>query len=311
MKDKGLVIKSAGSTYTIRTSGSIDIECKLVGKYRLEELRSTNPVVVGDWVEFTLEKGEKLGRITCVNSRKNYIIRKATKLSKSHQIIASNIDLLMLMVTVTHPVTYPEFIDRYLVSAEAYNIPAVLLINKIDLYGTKEKKILSEWKKIYGNIGYDCIESSVTDNINIDSIKDRLKSKVTLIAGNSGVGKSTLINLIEPGLNLKTSGISDYHKSGKHTTTFAEMFEMKLGGYIIDTPGIRGFGITDMENERLFHYFPEFFRISARCKYHNCIHVNEPDCAVIQAIESGELSPSRYNSYLNLLEEQKNTSKYR
>ncbi len=311
MQGKGLVIKSAGSTYTIRASGSIPVKCKLVGKYRLEDLKSTNPVVVGDWVEFSLEKGEQIGRITGVDERKNYIIRKSAKLSKSYQIIAANIDRLLLMVTVTHPLTYPEFIDRYLVTAEAYNVPSILLINKVDLYGTNEKGILKEWKEIYKSAGYSCIECSATEGINIDRIKDLLKGKVTLIAGNSGVGKSTLINAIEPGLKLKTTEISGYHKSGKHTTTFAEMFELSQGGYIIDTPGIRGFGMTDMENEPLFHYFPEIFRVSARCKYHNCIHVNEPDCAVIQAIESGEISVSRYNSYLNLLEEQKNASKYR
>jgi ribosome biogenesis GTPase / thiamine phosphate phosphatase len=311
MKGKGLIIKSAGSTYTVRTSGSVEIECKLVGKYRLEELRSTNPVVVGDLVEFTLENGEQIGRINAVDSRKNYIIRKSTNLSKSHQIIASNIDLLMLMVTVSRPVTYPEFIDRYLVSAEAYNIPAVLLINKIDLYGQKEKKTLEDWKDIYESIGYPCIDCSVKENTNIESIMKLLKDKVTLIAGNSGVGKSTLINRIEPGLQLKTDEISKYHKSGKHTTTFAEMFELSLGGYVIDTPGIRGFGITDMEDEPLFHYFPEIFNASANCKYNNCNHINEPDCAVIQSIESGQISVSRYNSYLNLFEEQKNASKYR
>lgn len=311
MQGKGLIIKSAGSTYTVRTSGSVNIECKLAGKYRLEELRSTNPVVVGDLVEFTLETGEQIGRIYNVGSRKNYIIRKSTKLSKSHQIIASNIDLLMLMVTVSHPVTYPEFIDRYLVSAEAYNIPAVLLINKTDLYGEKENKTLEEWKHIYESVGYPCIDCSVKENTNIESIVKLLKGKVNLIAGNSGVGKSTLINRIEPGLKLKTDKISSYHKSGKHTTTFAEMFELSKGGYIIDTPGIRGFGITDMEDEPLFHYFPEIFKASAHCKYNNCNHVNEPDCAVIQSIENGQISASRYNSYLNLLKEQKNTSKYR
>ena len=311
MEGKGLVIKSAGGTYTVRTSGSTAIECKLAGKYRLEGLRSTNPVVVGDRVEFTLGKGEQIGRITRVDSRKNYIIRKATKLSKSHQIIASNIDSLMLMVTVTHPVTYPEFIDRYLVAAEAYTIPAILLINKIDLYGKKEEETLEEWKDIYESIGYTCIPCSVKNNENIDRIKNLLTGKITLIAGNSGVGKSTLINVIEPGLELKTGEISNYHKSGKHITAFAEMFQLSQGGYIIDSPGIRGFGMTDMENEPLFHYFPEIFSISAQCKYHNCIHVNEPGCAVIQAIESGGVSLSRYNSYLNLLEEQKNASKYR
>jgi ribosome biogenesis GTPase len=246
-----------------------------------------------------------------VEERKNYILRKSTKLSKAHQIIASNIDCLMLMVTVDHPVTYPEFIDRYLVSAEAYNIPATLLINKIDLHTAGDRQRAGEWKEIYEKIGYSCIKCSVEKNINIDTIKERLKGRVTLLAGNSGVGKTTLINLIEPGLDLKTREISASHNSGKHTTTFAEMIELKQGGYLIDTPGIRGFGITDMEDEPLFHYFPEIFRISASCKYHNCIHVNEPDCSVIQAVESGEISPSRYNSYLNLLSEQKNTDKYR
>jgi ribosome biogenesis GTPase len=311
MEGKGLVIKSAGGTYTIKASGSLSIVCKLAGKYRLEELRSTNPVVVGDWVDFILEKGEKLGRITGVEERKNYILRKSTKLSKAHQIIASNIDCLMLMVTVDNPVTYPEFIDRYLVSAEAYNIPATLLINKVDLHTARDKQRAEEWKEIYEKVGYPCIECSVEENINIDTIKERLKGRVTLLAGNSGVGKTTLINLIEPGLDLKTREISASHKSGKHTTTFAEMIGLSQGGYLIDTPGIRGFGITDMDDEPLFHYFPEIFRISANCKYHNCIHVNEPDCSVIQAIESGEISQSRYNSYLNLLSEQKNTDKYR
>ena len=311
MEGKGLVIKSTGNTYSVRISGSVPVECKLAGKYRLEELKSTNPVVVGDWVEFILERGEKIGRITGVESRKNYIIRKSAKLSKSHQIIAANIDQLLLMVTVSRPVTHAEFIDRYLVSAEAYSIPAILLINKTDLYGNKEKAVQESWMEIYGRIGYLCIECSVRENINVGRISDLLHGKVSLLGGISGVGKSTLINRIEPGLNLKTADISQTHKTGKHTTTFAEMFELHNGGYIIDTPGIRGFGMTDMESEPLFHYFPEIFRVSAGCRYHNCIHVNEPDCAVIQAVEIGEISSSRYGSYLNLLEEQRNVSKYR
>lgn len=311
MKGRGLVIKSAGSMYTVRTDGSNDLDCMLAGKYRLEGLRSTNPVVVGDRVEYILEEGEMKGRITGVEERKNYIIRKAAKLSKSHQIIASNIDQVLLMVTVIHPVTHPEFIDRYLVSAEAYNIPAVILINKSDLYGDREKATLEEWKSIYTGAGYRCMETSLIRNDNPDLLREMIKGKISLVAGNSGVGKSSLINIIEPGLNLKTAGISDYHKSGRHTTTFAEMFQLETGGYLIDTPGIRGFGITDMENEPLFHYFPEIFRASAGCKYHNCLHINEPDCAVLQALESGQISFSRYNSYLNLLEEQKNSSKYR
>jgi ribosome biogenesis GTPase len=215
------------------------------------------------------------------------------------------------MVTVIKPVTHTEFIDRYLVTSEAYNIPAILLINKTDLYTRKERETSEAWQRIYKTIGYGCFECSLESGENLDQIKSMLQGKVSLLAGNSGVGKSTLINLIEPSLNLKTREISRSHKSGKHTTTFAEMFALGIGGFIIDTPGIRGFGITDMEDEPLYHYFPEFFRISSQCKYHNCIHVNEPQCAVLGAVESGEISPTRYKSYLNLLEEQQEGSKYR
>jgi len=308
---QGRIIKSTGSSYLVWSENKLRIECKITGKYRLEDLRSTNPVVVGDWVHFSLSREEKIGRITEVLPRKNYIIRKSPKLSKSHQIIAANLDQLLLMVTVSHPVTFPEFIDRYLVSAEAYNISATLLINKTDLYTETEKEKLSEWKQIYEKIGYPVFKSTLTCGNTPAFLKDLLKDRVTLLAGISGVGKTSLINLLEPGLDLKTAEISDSHKSGKHTTTFAEMFELDFGGFIIDTPGIRGFGITDMEEEPLFHYFPEVFRISAQCKFHNCIHVNEPDCAVIQAVESGDISSTRYRSYMNLLEEQSNASKYR
>ena len=311
MERKGLVIKSAGSTYMVRSESEGDIECKLTGRYRLEGSRSTNPVVVGDHVDYVLEPGEKMGRITDVKSRKNYIIRKSTKLSKSHQIIASNIDQLLLLVTVIRPVTHPEFIDRYLVSAEAYSIPPVILINKSDLYSREENQVKDEWIGIYESAGYECFECSVESGQNIDRIRDLLKEKVSLVAGNSGVGKSSLINLIEPGLSLKTEKISEYHKSGKHTTTFAEMFQLTMGGYIIDTPGIRGFGITDMEDEPLFHYFPEIFKTSKDCRFNNCLHINEPGCAVINAVENGDLHHSRYNSYLNLLVEQKDSGKYR
>lgn len=311
MEGEGRVIKSTGSSYLVRSAAAVLTECVISGKYRLEGLRSTNPVVVGDWVRFSSREGEKLGRISDVLPRKNYIIRKSTKLSKSHQIIASNIDQLLLMVTVINPVTHAEFIDRYLVTAEAYNIPATLLINKTDLYGKAEKRTLEQWRRIYEEIGYGCFECSLEKMVNLDQIKSVLKEKVSLLAGNSGVGKSTLINIIEPSLNLKTQEISQSHKSGKHTTTFAEMFELGIGGFIIDTPGIRGFGITDMEDEPLYHYFPELFKLSSGCKYHNCIHVNEPECAVVQSVESGKISLSRYKSYLNLLEEQQDSSKYR
>jgi ribosome biogenesis GTPase len=215
------------------------------------------------------------------------------------------------MATVIKPATHAEFIDRYLVTAEAYNIPAVLLFNKTDLYGEAEKRTLTEWQEIYETIGYRCIDCSLETKVNLDPVKSVLREKVTLLAGNSGVGKSTLINVLEPRLNLKTREISQSHKSGKHTTTFAEMFELSMGGYVIDTPGIRGFGITDMEDEPLYHYFPELFKVSAGCRYHNCIHVNEPECVVLQSVESGDISLSRYKSYLNLLEEQQDNSKYR
>ena len=238
---KGRIIKSTGSSYLVGSENNLRVECKITGKYRLEDLRSTNPVVVGDWVHFSLSGSEKIGRITEVLPRKNYIIRKSTKLSKSHQIIAANLDQLLLMVTVSHPVTFPEFIDRYLVSAEAYNIPAILLINKTDLYTELDMEKLSEWKRVYEKIGYPVLKSSLTCGTVPGSLKDRLKDRVSLLAGISGVGKTSLINILEPSLNLKTEEISDFHKSGKHTTTFAEMFELNHGGYIIDTPGIRGF----------------------------------------------------------------------
>ena len=308
---KGRVIKSTGSYYHVISDDGARVECRIAGKYRLEGLRSTNPVVVGDLVEYKLAAGEDMGRILEVLPRRNYIIRKSTKLSKAHQIIASNIDRLLLMVTVSHPVTHPEFIDRYLVSSEAYNIPSELLINKTDLYGDVELETMAGWKRIYESIGYRVYSSSLKEGMIPQRLGKSFRKGVTLIGGLSGVGKSSLINAIDPGLGLRIREIADVHGSGKHTTTFAEMFDLTGGGFVIDTPGIRGFGMTDMEDEPLFHYFPEIFRVSAGCKFHNCIHVSEPDCAVIQAVENGKVSLSRYRSYLGLLEEQQNASKYR
>jgi ribosome biogenesis GTPase len=311
MSEEGRVIKTTGNTYTIFTSEMEKMECKLAGRYRLEDLKSTNPVVVGDMVLFERITADEQGRIIDVLERKNYIIRKSSNLSKTYQVVAANIDQLILMSTIAYPKTYPEFIDRYLVTAEAYNIPAILVFNKIDLYNQEQLDELEEFMNIYTKISYPCYAISSLKKNDLSNLEKLFEDKITLVAGNSGVGKSTFINALFPGLNLKTQEISDHHQKGKHTTAFVEMFPLPDNGYVIDTPGIKGFGIIDMENEPLFHYFPEFFRISKDCKYHNCIHVNEPDCAVIDALEKGKIALSRYKSYLSLLDEQKDTSKYR
>ena len=249
MAEKGQVIKSTGNLYTVITSGKEKVDCKLTGRYRLEDLKSTNPVTVGDWILFERATGEKIGRIKEVLERKNYIIRKSSNLSKTYQIIASNIDQLFLMVTVEYPKTFPEFIDRYLVTAEAYNIPCIIIFNKIDLYNQAQLDEVEKLKNIYSRIGYSCYSICALDKSNLEVISGLFNTKITLVAGNSGVGKSTLLNTIFPELNLKINEISDLHKKGKHTTTFAEMFPIPGGGFVIDSPGIKGFGLTDMENE--------------------------------------------------------------
>ena len=311
MSEKGQVIKSTGNLYTVITTSKEKVDCKLAGRYRLEDLKSTNPVTVGDWILFERVAGEKIGRIKEVLERKNYIIRKSSNLSKTYQIIASNIDQLFLMVTVEYPKTFPEFIDRYLVTAEAYNIPCIIIFNKIDLYNQAQLDEVEKLKNIYCRIGYSCYSICALDKSNLEVISGLFNTKITLVAGNSGVGKSTLLNTIFPELNLKINEISDLHKKGKHTTTFAEMFPIPGGGFVIDSPGIKGFGLTDMENEPVYHYFREFFTISRDCKFHNCLHINEPECAVIKALEDGKISLSRYNSYISLLNEQKQSDKYR
>jgi ribosome biogenesis GTPase len=311
MEEKGLVIKSTGNLYTVITSGKEKVDCKLTGRYRLEDLKSTNPVTVGDWIIFERKPGEQIGRIKEVLERKNYIIRKSSNLSKTYQLIASNLDQLILMATVEYPKTFPEFIDRYLVTAEAYSIPSIILFNKMDLYNQDQLDEVKGLMEIYSRIGYPCYSISALKRSSLETIRKLLDQKITLIAGNSGVGKSTLLNSLFPELNLKIDDISDYHKKGKHTTTFVEMFPLPEGGYVIDSPGIKGFGLIDMENEPLFHYFPEFFSTSRDCKFHNCLHINEPGCAVIKAVKDGKISISRYNSYLSLLEEQDQSDKYR
>lgn len=299
---KGLIIKSTGSWYSVKDmeTGKL-ISCNIRGKLRIQGIKSTNPVAVGDMVEYDVFENSETGVIKNVLDRRNYIIRKSTNLSKQTHIIAANIDQAILMVTIAHPETYTIFIDRFLITAEAYEIPAKLIFNKTDLYNEKQTEYLNELIRIYRNAGYECIAISVKDKTNIEIISQLLKNKTSLIAGNSGVGKSSLINLIDSNLKLKTSEISDYHKSGKHTTTFAEMYELSNGGYIIDTPGIRGFGLHDVKNEELFHFFPEIFKISKGCKYYNCTHHHEPGCAVINAVEDGKISLLRYENYLSIL----------
>ncbi len=314
--NKGIVIKSTGSWYTVKelknnqlspegiSDDSRVVPCKIRGNYRIRGIRATNPVTVGDYVDFEIIDEGKSGLITHILERKNYIIRRSSNLSKEYQLLAANVDQAWLMVSLTSPKTYLEFIDRFLVTTEAYSIPVVILFNKIDLYDEGLKEELHYTKYIYENAGYECLEISVKDMINIEKVKKKMKNRLNVIAGNSGVGKSTLLNVFDPSLNLKTKLISEAHKSGTHSTTFAEMFEMPFGGFIIDTPGIRGFGLIDFDKDELFHYFPEIFHASANCKFHNCSHVHEPGCAVIKAVEEGEISESRYISYLNMLEDE-------
>ncbi|MDR1171022.1 MAG: ribosome small subunit-dependent GTPase A [Bacteroidales bacterium] len=301
--EKGIVIKSTGSWYTVRKDGGGCVECKLKGRLRTEGIRSTSPVVAGDRV--LLEDD----LIRDIEPRRNYLIRKSTNLSKQSHIIAANVDMAFLTVTFRLPETPVEFIDRFLVAAEAYRIPVCLVFNKIDLFSPKEMVHVKHFEDIYRTIGYQTIETSATGSIGIDALRQAVAGKVSVVAGLSGAGKSSLINAVDPGLHARVGDMSDYHKSGKHTTTFAEMFPLKGGGYIIDTPGIRGFGLIHIEKEELYHFFPEIFKISAGCTFHNCLHINEPGCAVMEAAENGEISESRYRSYLNIMEDPQ--SKYR
>ncbi len=307
--EKGLVIKNTGSWYVVKTEDGRQIECKIKGNFRLKGIRSTNPIAVGDRVRIVLNP-EGTAFITEIEDRKNYIIRRASNLSKQSHIIAANLDLCMLVVTVNYPETSTIFIDRFLASAEAYRVPVALIFNKTDLYSEDELRYLDGLINLYTHIGYPCFRISALNNEGINEIKEELKGKITLFSGHSGVGKSTLINAILPEANLKTGEISTAHNKGMHTTTFSEMFPVEGEGYIIDTPGIKGFGTFDMKDEEVGHYFKEIFEFSAHCKYGNCTHRHEPGCAVREAVENHYISESRYASYLNILED-KEEGKYR
>lgn len=297
---KGLVIKSTGSWYGVLIEENKIINCRIKGKFRTLDIKTTNPIAVGDHVDIELEPEQETGLITVLHPRKNYIIRKSINLSKQAQIIAANLDQAFLIVTLASPRTSLGFIDRFLVTAEAYDIPAKLIFNKLDLFSDDGLTILKEYQSIYEQAGYPCYSVSAIQQTNLDQIIDLLKDKVSLVSGHSGVGKSTLINALLPGHELKTGEISDWSDKGKHTTTFAEMFNLPFGGYLIDTPGIRELGVFDIEKQELGRLFPEIRKLMSDCRFHNCRHINEPGCAVLQALENGEFESSRYDSYLSI-----------
>ena len=306
----GLVIRNTGSWYTVKIDGTDNtVEAKVKGNFRLKGIRSTNPIAIGDKVEF-IPQPDGTALISAIDDRKNYIIRKATNLSKQSHIIAANLDQCFLIVTVAQPETSTTFIDRFLATAEAYRVPVVLVFNKIDVLNEEEQEYLNSMIDLYEYVGYKCLKVSAKTGAGVDAVAEELKGKVTLLSGNSGVGKSTLINNLFPDLNLKTSEISDAYNTGKHTTTFSEMYPIGNDGYIIDTPGIKGFGTFNMEREEVGHYFKEIFRISEDCRFNNCTHTHEPGCAVRQAVENHDISESRYTSYLSMLEDG-NEEKYR
>ena len=305
---KGLVYKSTGSWYTVKSQEGDFYNCRIKGRFRIKGIKSTNPVAVGDHVSFEVEtKGdETIGIIDGIDSRYNYIVRKSVNLSKQTHIIAANIDVAFLLVTLNNPPTFTTFIDRFLVTAEAYHIKAVLLFNKIDTCSEDDLEYIDALAHMYERIGYPTHKISATNKENIDFLKEEINNKQVMISGHSGVGKSTLVNSLDPTFQLKIGEISKAHKQGQHTTTFAEMHKLASGGYIIDTPGIRAFGVVDLDKAVISHYFPEMRAILADCKFNNCQHINEPKCAVKEAVETGEIDESRYATYMQLMEEDAN-----
>jgi len=301
---KGLVLKSTGRWYNVLLETKETIQASIKGKLRIEGLKTTNPVAAGDEVAIELEGTDYT--IKSIYPRKNYIVRKSTNLSKQMQILASNIDRAYLLVTLKSPVTQIAFIDRFLVAAESFRIPTIILFNKVDLFGPKEHTLLKELTEIYSQIGYPCHPISAENQENITFLRAEIQGKQVMISGNSGVGKTTLVNALDPTLNLRTGEISQVHEQGKHTTTFAEMHALQSGGYIIDTPGIRAFGLVDLDKEHYKDYFPEMRELIGECRFHNCKHLNEPHCAIKKAVESGEIAESRYQSYVQLMLEDEN-----
>ena len=307
---EGLVVKSTGSSYWVLPDGDCEtVECKIKGTFRTKGIRTTNPVVVGDRV-LVEEKNGQLSLITAICDRRNIIIRRASNLSKQGHILAANVDLAALVVTVNHPETSTVFIDRFLAAVESYNVPAALIFNKTDLYSTDEIRYLDALILLYENLRYPCFKVSALKDKGMEDIKKFLAGKITLFSGNSGVGKSTLLNMLQPEAEVKTGSISKYHNKGMHTTTFSEMILLPEGGFVIDTPGIKGFGLLEVAPEKAGHYFREIFAISKNCRFYNCTHTHEPGCAVIAAVDSFAINPSRYHSYLSIIEES-SQGKYR
>lgn len=303
-KITGIVLKSTGSWYTVMNDDGEIVKCKIKGKFKISGIKSTNPIAVGDKVIFVKQENEEIAVIDTIIPRDNYIIRKSTNLSKQTHIIAANIDYAFLVITISQPRTSTGFIDRFLATAEAYHIPSVLVFNKTDLNTEQEMNTQNELMKTYGSIGYNCVETSAETGLGIEKLKGLMKNSTSLFSGHSGVGKSALVNIIQPGLKLKTSEISDFNLKGKHTTTFAEMHLLHFGGFIIDTPGIKEFGLVDFEKQLLSDYFPEIREMMHLCKFNNCLHDREPQCAVKKAVENGEIAQSRFNNYLAILHDE-------
>ena len=310
---KGVVLKSTGSWYQVRSFESGELfNCRIKGKFRVAGIKSTNPIAVGDVVHFQLEDHQEgQGIISAIQDRKNYIVRKSVNLSKQVHIIASNMDQALLVTTLAQPMTSTGFMDRFLSTAEAYSIPTIIVFNKIDLYDEEEMMELEYREAVYSAIGYKVLKTSAMRGIGLEKLKEELKDKTTLLSGHSGVGKSTLVNAVEPNLDLRTGTVSLSHRKGQHTTTFAEMHPLRMGGDVIDTPGIKGFGMVNMKKEEISHFFPEIFALSEQCRFHNCMHLNEPECAVKSALEENKIAPTRYESYLNQLNDYDEQTHYR